>query len=118
MKKQSAEDYLDKLLNSVNGDEEVSPFDIEDETALDMETIETEEVEPVRVSRRVSKSEEDFLREFEAELEADDFDDFLKNFDDDASFLDDEATCQDDEFESVDLHTQEVPTAPMDLLFS
>lgn len=88
MKKQSAEDYLDKLLNSVNGEEDVlSPFDLEDEMKLEDETdFEDEIVEEMvqeRVSRRVSKSEEEFLREFEAELEADDFDDFLKNFGED-----------------------------------
>ena len=79
MKKQSAEDYLDKLLNSVNGEEEVSPFD------MDTDSVEDMVIEPVeeKVTRRVSKSEEDFLREFEAELEADDFDDFLKYFDED-----------------------------------
>ena len=65
MKKQSAEDYLDKLLNSVNGDEEeISPFDIDEDTNVEMETI--EEISSERVSRRVSKSEEDFLKEFEA----------------------------------------------------
>lgn len=101
MKKQSAEDYLDKLLNSVNGDEEVSPFDLDVETDLDIDT--TEEVEPVRVSRRVSKSEEDFLREFEAELEEDDFDDFLKSFEDEESiFNSEEVSYTEDDFSVIE----------------
>ena len=37
-------------------------------------------------SRRVTKSEEDFLAEFEAELEMDGFDDFLNDIDENADF--------------------------------
>ncbi len=90
-----SEDYLDKLLNSVNGEElEPQNDEMEEdflstllEEAKNSETVSLEEAkimtEPM-VTRRVSKSEADFLMEFEKELEEDNlagFDDFVRNFD-------------------------------------
>lgn len=88
MKKQSAEDYLDKLLNSVNGETYTEDeMDVFGDVAKEIMPV--VEHKPEMVTRRISKSEEDFLREFEAELEGDDFDDFLKNFDKDTMNLED-----------------------------
>lgn len=70
MKKQSAEDYLEDFLNSV-GEEK------------DVDTIEG--TKSKMHSRRVTKSEEDFLKEFEAELEGDNFEDILSGFEEDFS---------------------------------
>ena len=83
MKKQSAEDYLDKLLNSVNGEfytEDEQDMLSGDEDSI-VEAVAVQESQPEMVTRRVSRSEEEFLKEFEAELEQDDFDDFLRGFD-------------------------------------
>ena len=63
MEKKSAEDYLDKLFNSVNDETEAAEYD-------QMVANEKEDKNSM-YSRRVSKSEEDFLREFEAELAGD-----------------------------------------------
>lgn len=114
MKKHSAEDYLDKLLDSVNGEE--STLDelrrlkeaINIEEAIDalyegeenrdaiqddfldyfygenddaiLNENNTKKPKKEMYSRRVSKSEAEFLMEFEAELAGDDYDDLVKNF--------------------------------------
>ncbi|MBQ6843157.1 MAG: hypothetical protein IJO60_00810, partial [Agathobacter sp.] len=94
MNNHSAEDYLDKLLNSVS-DESVEEKPVEDtfasvfgdfkedtEDAVSVfEGFSEEQVnEEPKSSRKVSKSEADFLKEFEAELAEEDLDGFFKNF--------------------------------------
>jgi len=97
MKNQSAEDYLDKLLNSVNG-EEISEIE---------EIVETKPLASDMVSKRVSKSEADFLMEFEAELEGDNYDDFLKNFEEE------HATSPESRLELDDISLPTSSEAPM-----
>lgn len=111
MGKQSAEDYLDKLLNSVNGDGEIAEESVFEETLFETEPMEFSEIEETEqedtfdfddifgdltaqaekdvqmASKRVSRSEADFLMEFEAELEGEDFEDVLKAFDEEPEIL-------------------------------
>ena len=120
MKKQSAEDYLDKLLNSVN-DQAPEEFELEAEEVLEDEVeIKTEDENQTEMySRRVSKSEADFLREFEAELEGEDFDDFLKEFDlgNEEYPIHDEVEEEDDapDFQAQDIPMSDPFDIPMDV---
>lgn len=77
MSTQSAENYLDELLNSVNGKKKQEDF--KEEVALN--TIAVDKVEDSEITRNTAKAEAEFLMEFEKELEGEDFDDFLREFD-------------------------------------
>lgn len=83
MEKKSAEDYLDKVLSSVN-DEEVKEEGVEELSMRLEEAMKKQRAdENPMYSRRVSKSEADFLKEFEAELAIDEenLDDLFTDFD-------------------------------------
>lgn len=108
MKKDSAEDYLDGLLQSVSekkkGYKDTELAQVSEEIARLTEYSEDEYNQywedlmdasgfddddfigglkmKNAVSRRVSKSEADFLMEFESELKKEEFDDYLMNLDD------------------------------------
>ena len=82
MEKKSAEDYLDKLLDSVN-DENAKKENFEDSVA-ELKTAKYGKLveEDSMYSRHVSKSEADFLKEFESELigDSEDLSFSLSNF--------------------------------------
>ena len=99
MSKQSAENYLDELLNSVNGEKKaeapaVEETMIQEESASDEMVFQEEEQvtlvdeadlddildEGPSSIRTTAKAEAEFLMEFEQELAGDDFQDFLKDF--------------------------------------
>ena len=80
MKNQSSENYLDQLLNSINDDDlglDISPMKEEPQ----MDAFERELFgEPETKEMLTAKDEEDFLREFEAELLRDDIPKFFGRF--------------------------------------
>lgn len=85
MSTQSAENYLDELLNSVNP--EHSKAVLTEENAVAEEDIQFDiqpESQPQNndVVRNTAKAEAEFLMEFEKELAGDDYEDFLKDFED------------------------------------
>ena len=85
MSTQSAENYLDELLNSVNP--EHSKEVLTEENAVAEEDIQFDiqpESQPQNndVVRNTAKAEAEFLMEFEKELAGDDYEDFLKDFED------------------------------------
>ena len=101
MEKKSAEDYLDKMLSSVN-DEEVKEEGVEELSRRIDEAMKKQRADenPMH-SRRVSKSEADFLKEFEAELAIDE-----ENLDD--LFTDFEMAIEpEDRLESEDIYAIE-----------
>ena len=82
MSTQSAENYLDELLNSVSSGSKQEALKEEDIFAEEIENqseIKLESDEAI-VARNTAKAEAEFLMEFEKELAGDDFDDFLKDF--------------------------------------
>ncbi len=91
MSTQSAENYLDELLNSVNNDkkqarslEELLAAEIkgyQSDEQVKIEDIPTPEV-TTNVSRGSARTEADFMLEFEQELDGIDYDDFLRDFED------------------------------------
>ena len=94
MSKQSAENYLDELLNSVNREKKHNELMEADEDfvrelkgAISADTAEeiktTRKSDSSSVVKMSAKAEAEFLMEFEKELEGEDFDDFLKNFEED-----------------------------------
>ncbi len=150
MKKHSAEDYLDKLLDSVNGEE--STLDelrrlkeaINIEEAIDalyageenrdvihddfldyfygeaessiLNEESTKKTKKEMYSRRVSKSEAEFLMEFEAELAGDDYDDLVKNFGHDTDEMGGEDLSYqggDDELDAVAVSPKQVEENPV-----
>lgn len=76
MSKQSAENYLDELLNSVSTGKKKGPLTEEDILANEIQS----HLENGNTTRNTAKAEAEFLMEFEQELAGDDFDDFLKDF--------------------------------------
>ena len=101
MEKKSAEDYLDEVLSSVN-DEEVKEEGVEELSKRIEEAMKKQRAdENPMYSRRVSKSEADFLKEFEAELAID-----KENLDD--LFTDFEMAIEpEDRLESEDIYAIE-----------
>lgn len=89
MKNQSSENYLDQLLNSINDDD--AGLDIsQTKEEPQMDAFERELFgEPETKEMLTAKDEEDFLREFEAELLRDDIpnftDDFMRDMEPDIS---------------------------------
>ena len=94
MSRQSAENYLDELLNSVNREEKHNELVEADEdfvrelkgaisadTAEEFAEIRTSpKSEPTMGIKMSPKAEAEFLMEFEQELAGDDYDDFLRDF--------------------------------------
>ena len=119
MKNQSSENYLDQLLNSINDDDlglDISPMKEEPQ----MDEFERELFgEPETKEMLTAKDEEDFLREFEAELLRDDIpnfsDDFMRDMEPDISMdgtvdasIDDMISHM-DAFEDVPVAEEEPP---------
>lgn len=119
MKNQSSENYLDQLLNSINDDDlglDISPMKEEPQ----MDAFERELFgEPETKEMLTAKDEEDFLREFEAELLRDDIpnfsDDFMRDMEPDSSMdgtvdasIDDMISHM-DAFEDVPVAEEEPP---------
>lgn len=85
MSKQSAENYLDELLNSINGDDKYKDVqrteeiigELPEEVITEAEDVQSASPFDVKMS---AKAEAEFLMEFEKELAGEDFDDFLKEF--------------------------------------
>ena len=77
MSTQSAENYLDELLNSVSTGKKQD--NLMEEDIFEPVSVDKAETESV-ITRNTAKAEAEFLMEFEQELAGEDFDDFLKAF--------------------------------------